>query len=362
MKIIRVKTKPPYEIIIGENLFTFLVEDLPKVCTFGKVAIVSDSKVSSLFAKSLLDAFSARGIKTDLFTFPEGEASKNIETVISLSRALLKKGYDRKDLIVALGGGVVGDIAGFLSSIYLRGIPYVQIPTTLLAQVDSSVGGKTGVDLPEGKNLLGTFYQPIRVYIDTSFLKTLPLSEIKNGLSEIIKYAFIFKKNIYNFLNRKRKKIYALNTKDLEYLIFHSVLAKAQIVSKDEKETGLRRVLNFGHTIGHAIEAYSQYKVPHGLAVSVGMVVEAKLSEILQVNEEPVYMPLKNLLETLELPWKVSDLGIFLNESEILELLSKDKKVWKGKLTVVLLKGIGKYYFYEDPPLEAIKEALKICI
>ncbi|MFN3921102.1 MAG: 3-dehydroquinate synthase, partial [Caldimicrobium sp.] len=321
MKVIKVKTKPSYEIVIGENLLSFIVEDLPKVCNFGKVAIVSDSKVASLYGKNLLNVLSAQGIVAELFTFPEGEASKNIETVVSLARALLKRGFDRKDLIVAFGGGVVGDVAGFLASLYLRGVSYIQVPTTLLAQVDSSVGGKTGVDLPEGKNLLGTFYQPLKVYIDTSFLKTLPLLEIKNGLSEIIKYGFALKRNIYTFLVKRKRSLYELRAKDMEYLIYHSLLAKAQVVSKDEKETGLRRVLNFGHTIGHAIEAYSEYKVPHGLAVSVGMAVEAKLSEILQVNEEPLFNPLKDLLEDIELPWKIRDLGIVPKENELLNLL-----------------------------------------
>ncbi len=188
MKVIKVNTKPSYEILIREGLLEEIPEDLSKRIDFGKVAIITDTNVESLYGDCLLEAFQKKGLRAELFSFLAGEASKNIETIVTLARRLLASKFDRRDLILALGGGVVGDVSGFLASIYLRGIPYVQVPTTLLAQVDSSVGGKTGVDLPEGKNLLGTFYQPQVVYIDPLVLKTLPSQEIKNGLAEVIKY------------------------------------------------------------------------------------------------------------------------------------------------------------------------------
>ncbi len=360
MKVLKVKTKPPYEILIGFGIFKGIPEDLQKHLDFGKVAIITDSRVKDLYGKNLLESLLNRGIKAELFFFPEGEASKNMDTLITLARALVQAGFDRRDLLIALGGGVVGDVAGFLASIYLRGIPFVQVPTTLLSQVDSSVGGKTGVDLPEGKNLLGTFYQPQRVYIDPSVLKSLPQGEIKNGLAEVIKYGCILKPGLFQYLKKVGKEIYSLKQDVLTYLIYESCSAKAYVVSRDEKEASLRRVLNFGHTIGHALETLSHYQTPHGYCVAVGMVVEAKLSEFLGVAERPVYKPLVNLLKTLEMPYRVRDVLPSL-PADFFSVIAKDKKVWKGKLTIVLLERIGRFTFYENPSQEAILKALEEC-
>lgn len=360
MRIIKVKTKPSYEILIEEGLIFDLPSDLKNNFDFGKVAVVTDENVKRLIGNEFLENLRKEGIKAELFTFPAGESSKNIDTVISLARQMIQKNFDRKDIIIALGGGVTGDIAGFLASIYLRGIPYIQVPTTLLAQVDSSVGGKTGVDLPEGKNLIGTFYQPARVYIDPQVLKTLPIHEFKNGLAEVIKYGCIMKKKLFDFLKKRGKEIYELKSEDIAYIIYESCLAKAQIVSKDEKESGLRRVLNFGHTVGHAIETELNYEIPHGMAVSVGMVCEALLSEKLEVSKKPVFKPLKDLLDKLEMPQKLSDLNSQINPQKLLFHFYKDKKVWKGKLTIVLLERIGKAKFYENPSEEKLLEVLKV--
>jgi 3-dehydroquinate synthase len=360
MKILKVKTKPSYEIIIKENVFEDIPYDLKKNFNFGKIAIVTDHIVEDLYAKKLYENLKKNQIKAEIFSFPAGEASKNIDTVISLARALIQKNFDRKDIIIALGGGVVGDVAGFLASIYLRGIPYIQIPTTLLAQVDSSVGGKTGVDLPEGKNLIGTFYQPAKVYIDPLVLKSLPIEEIKNGLAEVIKYGCILKRRLFSFLSKKGKKLYNFNSQDLEYIIFESISAKACVVSKDEKEKDLRRILNFGHTIGHAIETELNYNIPHGLAVAVGMVIEAKISEILGIAEESVSEPLIKLLKS-DMPYEISHLSSNLDPSKLISHFSKDKKVWKGKLTMVFLKKIGKAQFYEFSSFEETKEVFLKC-
>ncbi|NPA39658.1 MAG: 3-dehydroquinate synthase, partial [Thermodesulfobacteria bacterium] len=357
MKVLKVKTGEPYEIIIEKGLFSNIPLDLKENLSFGKVAIITDSNVERLYAHKLLSLLEKEGIRAKVFSFPAGEASKNIDTVITLARRMIQERFDRKDLILALGGGVVGDIAGFLASIYLRGIPFVQIPTTLLAQVDSSVGGKTGVDLPEGKNLIGTFYQPKRVYIDPDVLKTLPLAEVKNGLAEVVKYGCILKKRLFDFLKKLGEKVYDLG-EELEYIIYESCRAKAWVVSKDEREGGLRRILNFGHTVGHAIETYLDYSVPHGMAVAVGMVAEAMLSEKLGVVEKSVVKPLVSLLKKLGLPYKLSDLGN-IDPEALPELMTKDKKVWKGKLTIVLLKKIGKACFYESPPFDVVLEVLK---
>jgi 3-dehydroquinate synthase len=361
MQILKVKTKPSYEILIEEGLLEKIPADLKKHFDFGKVAIITDSRVESLYGERLLNLFQSMAIKVSFFSFPEGEASKNMDTVVRLARAMVQTGFDRKDLILALGGGVVGDIAGFLASIYLRGIPFVQVPTTLLSQVDSSVGGKTGVDLPEGKNLLGTFYQPLRVYIDPSVLKTLPLSEIKNGLAEIIKYGCILKGKLFQYIKKRGKEIYKLSSEDLTYLIYESCRAKAYVVSRDEREGALRRILNFGHTIGHALETLANYQVPHGYCVAVGMVVEGRLSEILGVAGKPVFEPLKALLKDLDMPYRIKDISPHLSQTKFFSAISKDKKVWKGKLTLVLLKKIGRFTFFEDPPKEALSRALEEC-
>lgn len=358
MKVIKVKTKLSYEIIIKEGLLEEIPQDLKKYFDFGKVAIITDTIVEKFYGERLFQNFVKKNIKAEIFSFPAGETSKNMDTIISLARKMIQKNFDRKDLILALGGGVVGDVAGFLASIYLRGLPYVQVPTTLLAQVDSSVGGKTGVDLPEGKNLIGTFYQPLRVYIDPLVLKSLPKNEIKNGLAEVIKYGCILKRKLFYFLQKRGAKIYELISDDLEYIISESCLAKAYIVSKDEKEAGLRRILNFGHTIGHAIETELDYKIPHGMAVAVGMAVAAKLSEELNIAEEKVFIPLKELLMLLDMPYKLSQISQKISPERIILHIQKDKKVWKGSLTMVLLKKIGKAYFLENPPLELIKNLL----
>lgn len=362
MKVLKVRVNPPYEILINSGLLDKICEDLPATLDFGKVALITDSKVKELYGIRLLESLRGAGLKAEIFDFPEGEASKNINTVINLARALINKGFDRKDLILALGGGVVGDVAGFLASIYLRGVPYVQVPTTLLAQVDSSIGGKTGIDLPEGKNLLGTFYQPRKVYIDLDVLQSLPVMEIKNGLAEIIKYGCILKKKIFKLLQRRAKLVYHLDKELFQELIYQSCATKAFVVTKDERESGLRRVLNFGHTLGHALEALSNYTIPHGLAVAVGMTIEAKLAEILRVNEEPLYVPIVNLLSSLEMPYRISHLNLSLNKEEILEAIKRDKKIWKGILTIVLLKKIGEYTFYENPAPEAIERAIMECM
>ncbi len=358
MKVVKVKTSSSYEILIEEGLFNRIPNDLKENFNFGKIAVITDNIVEKLWGEKFLENLKKASLKAQLFSFPSGEASKNIDTVVSLARNMIKKNFDRKDLIVALGGGVVGDIAGFLASIYLRGVPFVQIPTTLLAQVDASVGGKTGVDLPEGKNLLGTFYQPLRVYIDPLFLHTLPFEEIQNGLVEVIKYGCILKSKLFNFLKKKGKEIYNLEPQDLEYIIYESCSLKAYVVSKDEKESGFRRILNFGHTIGHAIETELNYTIPHGTAVALGILAEALTSEKLKVTEKNIFNPLQELFSELKLPFKFSHLSFKINLENLLGHLEKDKKVWKGKLTIVLLKKIGKSVFYEDPPLEIIREVL----
>ncbi len=356
MRRIRVKTGSPYDILIAGGLLTDIPENIKVLDLARRFAVISDSNVAHLLGEDLVRLLEEAGLSAHLFTFPAGEESKNIDTVVFLARQMLQSGFDRKCAVVALGGGVTGDLAGFLASIYLRGIPYVQVPTSLLAQVDSSVGGKTGVDLPEGKNLLGTFYQPRRVYIDYGVLTTLPLEHLKNGLAEVVKYGCIWNSYLFSFLEEQAEAILAYNADDLEHLIYESCRIKAEIVSQDEKEGGLRRVLNFGHTIGHALEAAAKYKLLHGFCVSIGMVAAARISEILGIGSLGLAHRIESLLKNLGLPVRIPR---SVSVADIMTYLSKDKKVWQGKLTLVLLKEIGKFVFYEDPPQETIQKVLE---
>ncbi|QJA05930.1 3-dehydroquinate synthase [Thermosulfurimonas marina] len=356
MRVLRVETAEPYEILIGGGLLTEIPQDLPQVLETRHLALITDETVRDLVAEDLARILTEAGFRTEIFSFPPGEASKNMETVVQLSRSMVRAGFDRRSAVLAVGGGVVGDVAGFLASIYLRGVPYVQVPTTLLAQVDSSVGGKTGVDLPEGKNLLGTFYQPRRVYIDYGVLTTLPLSHLRNGLAEVVKYGAALDRGLFEFLEAQAEALLAYHPEPLEEIIYQSCRLKAEVVSRDEREAGLRRVLNFGHTLGHALEAALNYQILHGEAVAVGMVAAARLSEALGVAEEPVAERLEALLLRLGLPVRLPE-GVA--PEALPAFLSADKKVWHGRLTMVLLRRLGEFVFYEDPPRESLLEVLK---
>jgi 3-dehydroquinate synthase len=296
MKRIKVETGSPYEILIEGGLLTEVPEDLKKLSLGYRYALVADSNVAELLGEDLQRLLEEEGLSSELLVFPAGEASKNMDTVVRLAREMIRLGFDRRCALIALGGGVTGDLAGFLASIYLRGIPYVQIPTSLLAQVDSSVGGKTGVDLPEGKNLLGTFYQPARVYIDYGVLSTLPLEHLRNGLAEVVKYGCISNPSLFAFLEEKAEEILSYRPEVLEHIIFESCRIKSEIVSRDEREGWLRLVLNFGHTLGHAIEAASGYEMLHGFAVSLGMIAAARLSEFLGLAKVGLSSRIEGLL------------------------------------------------------------------
>lgn len=356
MKTLRVETAEPYEILIGGGLLTELPEDLPRVINTRKLALITDETVKELITEDLARILEEAGFETKVFSFPAGEASKRMETVVELARSMVRAGFDRKCVVLGVGGGVVGDMAGFLASIYMRGVPYIQVPTTLLAQVDSSVGGKTGVDLPEGKNLLGTFYQPKRVYIDYGVLASLPWEQFRNGLAEVVKYGCIWDRRLFEFLENRSQLLFLYDPDTLEHIICESCRIKAEVVSQDEREAGLRRVLNFGHTLGHALEAALNYEILHGEAVSVGMVAAARLSEALGVAEEPVAERIEALLERLGLPVRFPK---EVSSEKLLRFLASDKKVWHGRLTMVLLKRIGEFAFYEDPPAEKIMEVLE---
>jgi 3-dehydroquinate synthase len=317
-----------YPIKIGQN--NSFVTDFKE---FGasKYAIITDSNVKALYADDLQNCLKESGLECELISFPAGESSKTPETAITIARQLAKNNFDKNSLIIALGGGVVGDLAGFIASFYKRGIDFVQAPTTLLAQVDSAIGGKTAVNISEGKNLIGSFYQPKAVFIDVGALQTLPKKEIRNGFAEIIKYGVIQNKEIFDILENSAP---TLNL--YEKLVEMAVKIKAAVVEKDEKETGLRKILNYGHTIGHAIETAESYAVSHGEAISLGMVYEAKISEKLGLLDKKQMERQNSLLTAMGLPTTYKG-----NVELLIQIMQRDKKNKDGKIYFVLPTEIG---------------------
>ncbi|MFA5820772.1 MAG: 3-dehydroquinate synthase [Candidatus Gracilibacteria bacterium] len=317
-------------IFIQNNSAQAISKFLSKNRIGNKYAVITDSITAKLFGKKFLKAIP----NSHLFTFPAGEKSKNITTIVTLAEAIIAKQFDRKDAIIALGGGVVGDMAGFLASIYMRGIPYIQVPTTLLAMVDSSLGGKTGVDLPSGKNLLGTFAPAKAVFIDPLFLHTLPKNQIRNGLAEIIKYGVIKDKSLFNFIEQNLEKIFSLDTTSINHIISRSVAIKIAIVKKDEHESGLRMLLNYGHTFGHALERLSGYKLLHGYAIAIGMILANKIAVQKKLLKKSDAERIKNLLMRAGLPVTT------MKKLTMKDLLS-DKKKSDKVLSLVLPTKIG---------------------
>jgi len=348
-----------YEILIGPGLLLEVAKDLRKLDLAGKYFVVTDSTVKDLLGIDLLNLLDQEGLRAELLDFPAGEESKNMDTLVSLARKMVTSGADRASAIVALGGGVVGDVAAFLASIYMRGIPFVQIPTTLLAQVDSSVGGKTGVDLPEGKNLLGTFAQPKRVYADIGVLATLPLKELRNGIAEVVKYGVIRSLELFELLEKQGQDIVNLEPEIVSHVVAQSCAIKADIVAKDELEGGLRRILNFGHTIGHAIEAAANYKIAHGEAVSMGMVAAAMLSAKKGIASVDIAERIRRVLEQLGLPVKIPD---SFSPQHLVKLTKHDKKSVGGKVHFVLCDAIGSTVIRDDVSDRELTEVIEECM
>lgn len=327
-----------YPIIIETGFLENVGTDLENRQIAKRYAIIADDRVAELYSDKLMTSLSSANLQFELLTFPHGEENKNLTTFEILSRKMAELHFDRKDGIIALGGGVTGDLAGFVAATYMRGISFVQIPTTLLAQVDSSVGGKTGVDIPEGKNLVGSFYQPKAVYIDPKVLNTLDKEELLGGLAEVIKYGVIRDAEFFNYLREKRENILELNTDELEKTIYNCCRIKADVVSEDEREGDVRRILNYGHTIGHAVEAASDFGIIHGLAVSMGMVAAAKLAEAKGLLSTEDMAKVVSILEEYKMP---TTIPAALDRQEIKNYLLTDKKTVAGKVHYVLPTKIG---------------------
>jgi len=321
-----------------------------------RYGVISDETVAGYYGERLLAGLAEAGIAAELVTFPAGEAQKHLGTVERLARELVRRGFDRRDALIALGGGVPGDVTGFLAGIYLRGVPFVQVPTTLLAQVDSSVGGKTGVDLPEGKNLVGAFYQPRRVLCDLAVLTTLPREELIAGMAEVVKHGVILDADFFAFVEAELPAILNRDTGALTEVVRASCAAKAAVVEADETEAGRRAVLNFGHTLGHAFETLTGYSGPvHGQAVAMGMVAAARLARAMGLCDVALVERLCGLLERIGLPTEPPP----LNPERVLEVLAHDKKVRRGRLVMVLPRAIGSVEIRDDVDTELIREVLR---
>ncbi len=328
-----------YPIVIGTGVLSQIGARLKESAVGKRYGIISDDRVAALYGAKVAQSLQEAGLACELITFPHGEASKNLGTIGQLASTLAERGFDRQDALIALGGGVTGDITGFLAAIYMRGIAFVQVPTSLLAQVDSSVGGKTGVDIPQGKNLIGSFYQPKAVFIDTDVLATLPPEEFLGGMAEVIKYGASMNAEFFAWLGEHRAAILALDPGCIIPMVRRCCEMKAEVVEKDEREGGLRRILNFGHTIGHAVEAASGYRLIHGYAVAIGMRAIADLAVRGGVAGPEVAEAIEKILLAYELPVSIPR----EYEPNILHAyLQTDKKTVGGRVFFVLPEAIGR--------------------
>lgn len=327
-----------YDIIIGKNILSDIGNHIKS--EGGKVFVISDTNVAPIFANTIIDSLLEKGLDCKLEVLEAGEETKNIKSIAPLYSSMLSYNLTRKDLIITLGGGVIGDLGGFVASTYLRGVPFVQVPTSLLAQVDSSVGGKVAVDLPEGKNLVGSFYQPKLVYIDTDVLHDLPDAFYVDGMAEIIKYGCIKDKALFELLENIHSRDEFMQK--VEDIVYTCCDIKRKVVEIDEKDTGERMLLNFGHTYGHAIEKYYNFKgYTHGQAVAIGMVFITSISERLGLTQKGTTERIANILKNFGLP--ISDK---VRPEQLMSSMLNDKKNMGKKLHVVLLKEIGESFTY----------------
>ena len=346
-----------YAIKIASGLLKHLGGECARLKLGDRCAIITDTNAGKFFAKRAYESLVKAGFEPSLITVPAGETAKSLRTVQSCYDQLAEQRLERKSFIVALGGGVVGDLAGFVAATYLRGIPFVQVPTTLLAQVDSSVGGKTGVNLRAGKNLVGAFYQPHFVLCDLETLKTLPDREFRAGLAEVIKYGIIYDETLFAHMERSLPRVLKRDLRTLAGIVARCCKIKAEVVGQDETESGLRAILNFGHTIGQALEAISGYgKFLHGEAISIGQVAAAKLSERVTGLPASETARIQTLLARTGLP-----VAVKLSPAQQTRLLSAmllDKKVSGGRIKFVLTRKIGKVEPGHEIPGKWIRQVL----
>ena len=346
-----------YPITIGSGILPDVGRALTQLGIGNSIALVSNTTVFPLYGAAVSRSLSEAGFSCTEIILPDGEEYKTMASAERIFDAMLRARLDRTSVIAALGGGVIGDLAGFAASVYMRGIDFIQIPTTLLAQVDSSVGGKTGVNHPLGKNMLGTFWQPRLVWIDIGTLLSLPRREFVAGVAEIIKYGVIWNRALFDFLEEQAQNVLDLDSGPVRHIISRSCEIKADVVARDEREGGLRAILNFGHTIGHALETATGYtSFLHGEAVAVGMYIEAELARLLGILSSGEVQRIRRLIDSYGLPSAIPrdiDLDLFFNSMRL------DKKAVSGSLRFILPDRIGNVTIHRDIPESLIRQAVE---
>lgn len=346
-----------YEIIIGKSILLRLAKFIKSKQIGTYAYVISNKHVVAKCGKILNKALDKSRIKYKYKLVPDSEKAKSVTYLTEVIKDIAKCDKNKDIFVIALGGGVVGDLSGFVASVYKRGVPYIQVPTTLLAQVDSAIGGKTAVDLELGKNLVGAFYQPRAVFSELNFLKSLSKKQLSIGLSEIIKYALIKDKDLFSYLENNRSKILGFNLNCLEYLVYHSSYIKAKVVEKDEKEKkGIRTILNFGHTFGHAIEAAGKFgSYSHGEAVVLGMLIACDVSSKLKLIDKKVCLRIEALIKSFGLPVCLKKLPL----AKIMDAFMHDKKFRGAKNRLVLITSIGSVVVKENIEVRILEEAIR---
>jgi 3-dehydroquinate synthase len=355
MRKVEVRLGPnSYEVYIGSGLLMQAGHQLKETGFTDKLVIITNPIVKGLYGDALKQTLIAEGFRITFLQVPDGEEQKSLEVAGRLYTELTDFYAERMTPILALGGGVIGDLSGFVAATYLRGVPLIQIPTTLLAQVDSSIGGKVAVNHGQLKNKIGAFYQPRLVISDISTLRTLPTKVVTDGLAEVIKSAVIRDKELFTFLEKNLNNAKSLDDEVLEEVVFQSAKIKAEIVEKDERDLGLRSILNYGHTVGHAIESVSDFKVEHGEAVAIGMLAAARISNKQGILDKNELSRLESVIKRAGLPTQMPNLEL----KKIIQAIEHDKKILRGKIRFVLPKSIGSAFVTDEVSLSLVEEVL----
>jgi 3-dehydroquinate synthase len=356
MKTLRVTLpRQSYDIHIGRGLLSQTGEKLKELGFSRRAVIITNPAIGALYAAALRRGLESAGFEAVLLEVPEGEKYKTLSSAGFLYRALSRQGAERMTPVLALGGGVIGDLAGFVAATYMRGVPLVQVPTTLLAQVDSSTGGKVAVDQGRLKNIVGSFYQPSLVLADISTLKTLPGSEFNNGMAELIKHAIIRDKELFARLEGGLGLLRSMDGDFLEEVIYRSVGIKAGVVEKDERDMGLRNILNYGHTVGHALESVSGFAIKHGSGVAIGMVAATLISQRMGFLAADESDRVIRLIKNAGLPASHS----LADSGKIMRALQQDKKRAGGRVRFILLRSIGEVFLSDQVDLSLVEEVVK---
>jgi 3-dehydroquinate synthase len=355
MKTVTLKlNRGRYDVIVGPGLLAESGYHLKALGFKGKLAIITDATVRGLYANALKQTLLASGFEVTILSGPDSEEEKSLDTAGRLYQELTDMHAERSTPVLAVGGGVIGDLAGFVAATYQRGVPLVQLPTTLLAQADSSLGGKTAVNHGSLKNQVGVFYQPSLTISDTNTLKSLTREQLSDGLCEIIKHAAIRDADLFSYIESNLDQIMAYDDEALETIVHRSVKIKAEVVEKDELDLGLRNILNYGHTVGHAVETVSNFQVPHGRAVAIGMVVAAEISNRMGLLNKSTVARVEELLTQAGLLVPVPKMEV----DRLIEAMHHDKKIVGGRIKFVLLKSIGEVIVTDDVRLDLVEKVL----